>query len=66
MFSACPPGFIGPECHMTCDDCQHGARCDIRNGRCLCPPGWSGLLCHERKFLTGYGTVCQKSEITLT
>lgn len=44
---ACPPGYIGPGCRMTCDDCQNGARCDIRIGQCLCSPGWTGILCND-------------------
>ncbi|KAL2296493.1 hypothetical protein Nmel_015812, partial [Mimus melanotis] len=43
----CLEHTFGPDCSLTCDDCQNGATCTAEGSGCHCPPGWTGVLCNQ-------------------
>lgn len=45
----CRVNQYGPDCALSCE-CENGADCDSRNGRCTCLNGWIGLTCTEGKI----------------
>lgn len=44
--SECSANRYGPDCEQTCQ-CQNGAQCEPRSGRCSCLHGWIGASCQE-------------------
>uniref|UniRef100_A0A663LWL9 Multiple EGF like domains 6 n=1 Tax=Athene cunicularia TaxID=194338 RepID=A0A663LWL9_ATHCN len=46
----CLEHTFGPDCSLTCDDCQNGATCDAEESGCDCPAGWAGLLCNQSEW----------------
>lgn len=55
----CTASHYGPDCAETCE-CENGAQCDRRNGRCSCLHSWVGLSCQEgiQKWLTRMHPCC--------
>uniref|UniRef100_A0A8C8AYB1 EGF-like domain-containing protein n=1 Tax=Otus sunia TaxID=257818 RepID=A0A8C8AYB1_9STRI len=50
LLAVCLEHTFGPDCSLTCDDCQNGAACDAEESGCDCPAGWAGLLCDQREW----------------
>ncbi|KAK0133700.1 Multiple epidermal growth factor-like domains protein 6 [Merluccius polli] len=42
----CKANQYGPDCTETCQ-CDNGAHCNHRNGRCTCLNSWIGVTCQE-------------------
>lgn len=61
--SDCRANRYGPDCAETCE-CENGAQCDRRNGRCTCLQSWIGLSCQEGTVMTSRHT--QWSYFTVT
>ncbi|KAH9496275.1 hypothetical protein Btru_017967 [Bulinus truncatus] len=59
VFSACPPGFYGPQCTDQCpQNCADGI---CTNGFCKsCAPGWKGFKCDKACDFGTYGKDCKK------
>ena len=49
LFAACPIGFYGYGCSLSCGNCAFGGPCSIVDGVCPsgCDDGWTGATCHE-------------------
>ncbi|XP_018618589.1 N-acetylglucosamine-1-phosphodiester alpha-N-acetylglucosaminidase isoform X1 [Scleropages formosus] len=56
---ACPLGFYGDGCKVTCT-CANGATCDPVRGRCFCPPGFRGDSCEQECPLGFHGLNCER------
>uniref|UniRef100_A0A8B9VAV0 Multiple EGF like domains 6 n=1 Tax=Anas zonorhyncha TaxID=75864 RepID=A0A8B9VAV0_9AVES len=46
----CLENTFGPDCSLTCEDCQNGGTCNAEGTGCDCPAGWSGLLCNQSEW----------------
>lgn len=50
LVAVCLEHTFGPDCSLTCDDCQNGATCNAEGSGCHCPAGWTGLLCNQSEW----------------
>uniref|UniRef100_A0A8B9ZIQ3 Multiple EGF like domains 6 n=1 Tax=Anas platyrhynchos TaxID=8839 RepID=A0A8B9ZIQ3_ANAPL len=48
--AVCLENTFGPDCSLTCEDCQNGGTCNAEGTGCDCPAGWSGLLCNQSEW----------------
>uniref|UniRef100_A0A8C5UE02 Multiple EGF like domains 6 n=1 Tax=Malurus cyaneus samueli TaxID=2593467 RepID=A0A8C5UE02_9PASS len=50
LVSVCLEHTFGPDCSLTCDDCQNGAACNAEGSGCHCLAGWTGVLCNQSEW----------------
>uniref|UniRef100_A0A8D2M6L8 Multiple EGF-like-domains 6 n=1 Tax=Zonotrichia albicollis TaxID=44394 RepID=A0A8D2M6L8_ZONAL len=57
----CLEHTFGPDCSLTCDDCQNGATCSAEGSGCICMAGWTGVLCNQTCPAGTFGINCSQS-----
>lgn len=63
VFSVCLEHTFGPDCSLTCEDCENGATCTAEGSGCQCPAGWSGVLCNQSEWqLCALPWLCSKAQ----
>lgn len=56
----CPPKRWGENCENKCE-CDHGSKCEVDTGRCICEPGYTGMHCNLPCQEDFYGLNCKES-----